>query len=805
MTAERWKRIHTEFARVQEADEAERPALLASLDPDIRTDVMSLLAALGTHPDFLVEPGAPPLGPGGAIGPYRLVEEVGRGGMGVVFRAERQDGEFQREVAIKMTGGRLAALEAERRFVRERQILAGLDHPHIVRLLDGGVVDRQRYFVMEFVRGMPITDYCRAPGLTARERLSLFRALASAIQYAHQRLILHRDLKPSNVLVTTEGVVKVLDFGIAQILDDGTSAGTATHLHPYSLGYASPEQLRGEPLSLATDVYALGVLLFEMLSGRNPQHQPGDTFDDTYRRIMATDPPSIARVTPSVGRDLDVITRKALARRPEDRYASAAEFDADLGRWIEGRPIRARAPSWPYIAGRFVSRHRALTALSAGLVLALGIGAAVYVGQARVEERRFEDARRLVHTVIFQIQPELEKIPATLELRKTLIEETMRYLEAVSADAGRNVGLLLELSNAYQQLARVQGDVTTTSLGNQSAAVARFGRAEALMARAVALDGDNPAVLKDAALLFGRLAGFASGQGRPQEAARHAASAVSYAERNLARRPGEFDAREILALAVFYIGVASPADDWDGRVAAFTRAGDLYRGLASERPDREGLTRNAGINDRYVASLLHDRGRAADARARGEAALDASTRLLSRRPADPSLQLEVATDSGLLATCVDATGDVRGAERHFARAIELLDGVLAADPANARATLLAADALRNFARNRLHAGDLTGARRRATRALQLFDALQRTDRLPEGTRWRVASALAALGDIERAANATSASCQAYRQALTAFDAADALAPLVDRLKQEADRTRAHAAEARCEADASPRR
>jgi tetratricopeptide (TPR) repeat protein len=784
-------RIQAAFTRIEEAPASERAALLAGLDADIRPEVQSLLQALDEAGGFLSLPDGSAPDIGSHVGPYLLVEELGRGGMGVVYRASRRDGEYAQEVAIKIASGRLAGLDAEHRFIRERQILAALEHPNIVRLLEGGVADGHRYFVMELARGVPITEHAQRRTLPTAERLRLFAEVCDAIHYAHQRLILHRDLKPANILVTSNGVVKVLDFGIARILrdDEEATAGASTLAHPLSYGCASPEQLRGQPLSLASDIYALGVLLYELVTDTNPQYRDGASFEDVFRRVVDETPLPPSRVARGLPRDLDAIVMKAIAKQPGDRYASVAELAADLDRLQSGRPVLARTPSAAYVFSRFVRRNKALSTVAALLVVATAIGVGTYVRQARIEQRRFEDARQLVHTVIFDIQPKMESIAATLPLRQTLIEQTMRYLESVSKDAGGNVDLLLELSNAYQQLARVQGDVTVSSLGRPMDAAARFARADELMTRAVALAPENPAVLKDAALLYSRLAGFENTQSRPDDAQRHARYAIALAERNLAARGGEADAREILAGTVFYLGVTAPAEDWQMRVETFTRARDLFRGLATERPEREALLRNVGITERYLASLHNDRHQVDRAVSHGEAAADTAEQMLARRPADPALMLEVVTDSQLLGMYLDAAARLADADARYQRALTLADAVLAKDPANARGRLMLAESARNHAANRLRVPDLTAARRLIDRAVSAYDAMQKNGQLPEGVKWRYASALSTLGDVARTEERLGPACEADRRAAQLFEEANQKSTLVDLVKIEAERTR----------------
>ena len=796
-----WTRVRQAFAEVEEAPADERSALIAKLDPAIREEVESLLAAASSSPGVLaLGEDASPLHIGDTIGPYRLEAELGRGGMGIVYRAARGDGEFRREVAIKVAAGRMFPPEAERRFIQERQILAQLDHPHIVRMLDGGLSRGQRYFVMELADGVPITAYSRSHALGLSDRLRLFRDLCAAIHYAHQRLILHRDLKPGNIVVTADGSAKVLDFGIAQLLqsadDDGTgSRGVETTLRPFSLACASPEQLRGERLSLASDIYSLGVLLYELIAGVNPQWNENDSFDDVYRRVVDGSPAKPSRVAKRLPRDLDAIVLKALAKQPSDRYGSVAELDADIERFLNGRPVIAVPPRAAYVAARFIQRNKALTATAAALLVLLIAGAAVYVRQARLERRRFEDASRLVHSVVFDIQPKLEGVAAALPLRKTLIEETMRYLESVSRDAGNDVGLLHELSNAYRELARVQGDLTTSSLGAQAPAVERFARADALMQRALTSAPNDPGLLKDAALLYSRLASFESTQGHADIAFTRAKRAVEYAEQNVqARPPGEFDAREILAGTTFYLGVAAPQADWDFRIATFKRTQELFSQLATEQPAKEALSRNIASASRFLSTLYADKQRYGDAIAESRRALSTNDAILARRPDDATIQVEASVDAGLLASYLDSNGQVDDAAAVFDRAIALSERALATDAANARARLFLADGARGYAANRLTAGDPAAARRHITRALDTFSSMQSLGQLPPGVRWRVASATRVLAEIELADRHAAAACEAYRAAARLFDEFGKQSPIVDALKIEADGVRAKASE-----------
>ncbi len=361
--------------------------LLADLTPEACREVTSLLRAHQSAGAFLETGADGPLRPGEQVGAYRIIEKIGHGGMGVVYRAGRDDGEFRRDVAIKVVGGPLFGPEAERRFMVERNILAVLDHPNIVRMIDGGVWNRQRYLVMEYVAGQTIIEHCRSRNFPVNQRLQLFQALCSAIQYAHQHLIVHRDLKPQNILVTDDGQLKVLDFGIATLLEaDAECRGGDTILHPLTLSCASPEQLRDERLTLASDIYALGLLLYELLTGTNPQ--AGMSQAEILRTIDSGGPVPPRKLAREISPDLDAVVRKALSGEPARRYGSAVELSSDVARVLENRPVLARPPSRLDAAMRICARNKSMTAVALALVLAVLGGLAAVSWQARRAERQ---------------------------------------------------------------------------------------------------------------------------------------------------------------------------------------------------------------------------------------------------------------------------------------------------------------------------------------------------------------------------------------------------------------------------------
>ncbi|MBO6574337.1 MAG: serine/threonine protein kinase [Rhodothermales bacterium] len=399
LSPEARERAEEIFFDLMDGETAPRDAELLALcdgEEDIASEVRALLKANQAASTIIPAPAASEVPSMGDIGPYRIVGELGRGGMGTVHLAERV-GDYEMEVAIKVLPPALAGTKARERFVAERRILARLQHPGIARLLDGGwTEDGRPYIVMERVDGMSIRDY--VGDRSVNERLELFLQVADAVQYAHRHLVVHRDLKPTNILVSREGRVKLLDFGIAKLLDDDDSTESLTRTGERLLtpDYASPEQIRGEAVTTASDVYQLGVVLYEMLSGTLPFHLKGRSLVEVERTVSDTipKPPSI-RVTESVNEedrrrtaralkgDLDNIIMKALRKEPEQRYASPEAMANDVRRHLAGLPVEARGTTAWYVLRKFVRRHKAAVTAASLLLVSLLAFALISVRQAQ--------------------------------------------------------------------------------------------------------------------------------------------------------------------------------------------------------------------------------------------------------------------------------------------------------------------------------------------------------------------------------------------------------------------------------------
>jgi eukaryotic-like serine/threonine-protein kinase len=417
----RWEELFDELVELAAPDRARRLAEIAAADPALAGRLARMLDADEAATDFLARPAAEIFGadaegaalPAGTrVGSWRLLALLGRGGMGEVYLAERDEGTFIQRAALKLIKRGMDSRAIVRRFVRERQILSRLEHPGIARLLDGGSAEDGRpFFVLERVEGVPIDEHCRTRGLTLEERLRLVQGVCAAVDSAHHNLVVHRDLKPANILVTAEGEAKLLDFGIAKLLSGGEDEGEET-AHLTQLGarvltpaYAAPEQILGEPVTTATDVYALGVLLFELITGALPharEQRSLSSLASGVERETAERPSGVlrradTRLARRVAGDLDLIVLTAMHRDPARRYASAAALADDLGRFLSGRPVRARGDSRGYRLRKLIGRHRLVVA-AAGLGLAallIGLGMALWQAHAARQAARRADAEAM--------------------------------------------------------------------------------------------------------------------------------------------------------------------------------------------------------------------------------------------------------------------------------------------------------------------------------------------------------------------------------------------------------------------------
>jgi eukaryotic-like serine/threonine-protein kinase len=541
MTPESWQRVKSVLHEAMSLDRTVRAAYLEHLgarDSELRAEVESLLAAeQEADSRFLNVPAAAELETppaknrmaGQRLGPYRLLEEIGSGGMGEVYRAVRVDDEYQQQVAIKLVRAGVDAAFVGERLRAERQILATFEHPHIARLLDGGTTpEGVPYLIMELIDGQPITSYCDQRRLDTTGRLKLFLLVCSAVRYAHQHMVIHRDLKPSNILVTAEGSPKLLDFGIAKILERGAipvPAGvTINAFRILTPKYASPEQLEGATVLAASDVYSLGVILYELLTGVMPYRgddrvvnnvvkeifdpEPKRPSTIVVRRKTAADPHGAGtardgtreRLRRRLRGDLDNIILKALRKDLRQRYGTVEELAEDIRRHLEHLPVTARRPTLGYRASTFIARHKLGVAASTVIVLALAGGIAASTREAQIAEaqraravRHLNDVRKLANTLIFEIHDSIRDLPGAAGSRRLLLDTALQYLDRLSRDAAGDPVLQSQLAAAYERLGDIRGQPPDVTEQDYAQASQSYRRALSLREARLAAQPDDVA------------------------------------------------------------------------------------------------------------------------------------------------------------------------------------------------------------------------------------------------------------------------------------------------------------------------
>lgn len=505
MTPETWQRVERIFHAAADLAPGSRTSFLdqeCKGDPALRQEVESLLARddggqlpietviMAAAESMRLAQGDDAIGR--RIGAYRVTRLIGEGGMAQVFLAIRDDDLYQKQVAIKRVRQALASDFMVARLKRERQILAGLEHPNIARLIDGGTTeDGSPYFVMEYVEGRPITHYCESNELSVRQRLELFRSVCAAVHYAHRNLVVHRDLKPTNILVTGEGVPKLLDFGISKLLSPDPSSGNVTvaqttaAIRLMTPEYASPEQVRGEQVSTATDVYSLGVLLFELMTRRRPYRFKNRSIVEIERvvchkeveRPSSVVAPQLVRLRKELAGDLDNIVLMALRKDPGRRYESVDQLSHDIGRHLAGQPVFARTDAISYRAGKFLLRHKLSVGAVVLIMLSLVGGMVATTYQARRAERRFQQVRRMANTFLFDVHDKLQNVPGSTEARQLVVSTALEYLDNLARESEGDPALQLELARAYERIGDVQGGLGTASLGRAAVALQSYRKA----------------------------------------------------------------------------------------------------------------------------------------------------------------------------------------------------------------------------------------------------------------------------------------------------------------------------------------
>ena len=509
LSPQSWALAKHLYEQASPLNASEREAFIAAaeVDESVRSEVRSLLAfdleqdAGNTKAAALLDQVATLTLPdesdriGDRLGPWKIVRPLGAGGMGDVFEATRADGSYTSRAALKILKRGLDSAAILQRFSLERQALARLNHPHIATLLDAGLsADGLPYFVMEYVDGSPIDE--AATGLPIEQRLALFLQLADAVAYAHKNLVVHRDLKPGNVLVTRQGQVKLLDFGIAKALDpleamaDATGDTTLGTQRPFTPQYASPEQVRGDAVNTATDIYSLGVLLYQMLTGLRPTGRNATTPAEMARSVLEEEPTRPSNLSPDLVTDphwlatrkhlkgdLDNILLMALEKSVERRYSSVEALAQDIRNYLNGMPVSARTPTLTYLTTKLIRRHRLVTALAAGLLASLVLGIAVSTWQANQARSRLASIKVLTREAVFRFGDAVTYVPGGMAIKADLLKQLTSVLDKLVATSGDDPDLIADAAQAYARLADVEFNENSAALNRAEAGQRHADRA----------------------------------------------------------------------------------------------------------------------------------------------------------------------------------------------------------------------------------------------------------------------------------------------------------------------------------------
>jgi tetratricopeptide (TPR) repeat protein len=570
MTASRWRLIEEIFLVAAEKKREDRSRYIDDVcagNEELKREVESLLAHENT--------GAPALKSavrdadhkltlprdkyvGSRIGPYRIVRQLGHGGMALVYLAVRSDEHYFQTVAIKL----VRSSELINRFRAERQILANLTHPNIAAILDGGSTeDGTPYLVMEFIEGESIVDYARSHALSTRKRIALFRSVCLAVHYAHQKLVIHRDIKPGNIMVTPDGTPKLLDFGIAKLLVPELLPSDATltlaESRVMTPAYASPEQVRGDYITTATDVYSLGVVLFELLVGRPPYSTKSWSWRELERVVghePVPKPSQLTDVPPKIARelrgDLENIILMSMRKEPLRRYQSAEQLAEDLSRYLERQPVIAREDKAFYRAGKFIQRHKTLVGAVAALLAALICGTVTTAWQAHKAQHRVKELQTLVDSVIVTTNYDIANLPQSTELRAAMLTSTLNNLDKLTKDPDIAPQLLIQIAHAYARVGEIQGGPSTANLGRPDAALSSLEKALHVARQVAQQNGSDPEAMRLLIQAHYELGQMENYVGKADEAEQHITIALRLARPYQAAAPSDEGRRQFLAAAL---------------------------------------------------------------------------------------------------------------------------------------------------------------------------------------------------------------------------------------------------------------
>ncbi|HTR36695.1 MAG TPA: protein kinase [Bryobacteraceae bacterium] len=799
MTSEEFQQLRRTFERLVAATEEERAGLIEELsesDAVLASELERMLAAYASRTSLLDQTATAPMAPelvnfnpsvsaraGLKIGSYVVESELGRGGMGVVYQARRADGSFQRQVAIKILRHDRIDVLFLRRFHQERQILAQLNHPHIASILDGGETpDGDPYFVMEYVDGVPITTYCEAHGLNVDQKLGLFLQICDAVQHAHRNLTVHRDLKPSNILVTGAGAVKLLDFGIAKLLQGEPGAApepTAAILTPE---YASPEQIRREPITTAADVFSLGILLYEMLSGRHPFRRKGALPHEVMRAICEDDPAPMSeaaeRNAKQLRGELDTIVLTALRKQPSWRYPSVEQLADDIDRYRRGWPVLAKGDSVVYRFRKF-SRRQWPALASAALVMLLLAGGIVATThqthlaeqaqaaaeharaqaeqeraaadrqrtiaehaqgiaaqqralaeqrtkeaetERRKEQERYRDVRSLAASLLFDLHDGIRDLAGSTMARRLIVGKAQHQLELLSADSGNDLGLQRDLAASYERMGELRVDPQHPNENDARAALDAYEHAVRLRRSIVKRSGDFPGDQRDLALSLAKVGDGQFMASDPKQALESYQSAWTLAHGLVQSQPKDVSMRRALGTVdERRCVVFLTAGDNAGALEACQEGITVLSPLANTSPNDVEVERLIATTEASYANALRLSHKPGEATVQAQRSLAALDRLELLAPNNAEYRRLSSSAEAILAGSLAASGQAAASLEAFRRSVRSMEIAVEIDPSDLGSPLRLAVTLRAFSRGLNAAGNKDGAHQAAQEAIRLLE------------------------------------------------------------------------------------
>ena len=746
MKSDEWHKIKEIFNATIDLSEAERAKILDSCDENLRCEVEKLIEANDEAEDFIVEPALVDIGlveedeadfyVGKQIDSYKILQEIGHGGMGTVYLASRADESFDKKVAIKLIKRGMDTSSVLKRFVMERQILAQLEHPNIALLLDGGTTeDGLPYFVMEYVEGLPVTRFCALHQFSIEERLKIFQSICSAVAYAHQNLVVHRDLKPSNILVTEDGTPKLLDFGIAKLLNPdwslNTAEATATMFRAMTPEYASPEQLRGLPITTTSDVYSLGVVLYELLTGTRPFKFESLQPEEVAKIVFTTEPirpssvafsslslvlsPSLVESnrttlpntqktknkeqrtkdkgqrTKSLKGDLDNIILKALRKEPERRYQSVQEFAEDIRRHLVGLPVNATADTASYRFNKFVKRHRVGVFASLFVTLILLSAAIITAWQAVIARReqakaemRFNQVRELANIVLFDYHDKIKELPGTVELREKLVTDALKYLDNLAQDSDGDISLQRDLVKAFDKVGEVQFGLTNGNLGNSSGALESYRKALNIAEKVTQDKNATDEDFLSLANTYTSIGGIMGETGDIKNDILMKQRAVSILEKMIAAKPENTELQGNLAKVYWYLGTPlTIIGDDENAKENFQKAGKIYEQLAQKEPQNLKHQRNIALTYKYLSRLLTRQHKFTESMEFARQALEIDKSRAVYLPNETQVQYDVSADYSEIGDCLAEMENLAEAAENFDKVLSIRETLAEKDPKNA--------------------------------------------------------------------------------------------------------------------------